>query len=101
MTKGFNKFRDVLGNLATSFDNYSEFLNKIGSKSQSQDTIISLPVPIGVDWHNGKPVIKDSVMDFKTRKRHPSFYQGGNGNGYDMFNDDIKRQMDSVWNSKN
>src|SRR5690606_5333694 len=84
---------------AESIKNMLEFT---GSKStmKSHDTIVSLMVPIGTKWVNGKATTADSLMNFKTPIRHPSYYRNTMTNGYDMFNEDIGRQMDSVWDAR-
>ena len=96
---GGNSFGERFSALAEGIKNIlgvAESLNQI----QSKDTVVSVQVPVGVKFQDGKPVVRDSTMNFGTPLRHPSMYRGSKGNGYDMFNDDIKRQMDSVWNSR-
>lgn len=89
-----NSFGERFSAFAEGLKNLSDIWNS-SEKNQSLDTVVTVPVYIRTEWQNGKPVPMDSMMNFKTKKRHPSWYRGSKGNGYDMFNQDIKRQMDS------
>lgn len=76
-----------------------DFLSKKGKKGR--DTTVAATFMFRTEIKDGYAVGIDTTMQFTTPWRHPSNYSGSIGNGYDMFNPNLRKKMDSIYKANN
>ena len=63
--------------------------------NKQKDTIVDVKFGYKTIMVNGTAVLKDTIMQLKTKKIHPNAY--GIKDPYGPLNPDIKKQTDSIW----